>query len=35
VNYTDTANGLQLGLLNFINKGGMLPIFPFFNFSFK
>ena len=35
VNYTDTMRGIQLGLINIINKGGFLPIFPFFNFSFK
>ena len=35
VNYTDTMKGIQLGLINIINKGGFLPIFPFFNFSFK
>jgi len=34
VNYTETIYGIQLGLLNIIKKGGMLPFFPFFNFSF-
>jgi len=34
VNVTDTAYGIQLGLLNFIKKGGFLPFFPLFNFSF-
>jgi hypothetical protein len=32
-NMTDTAYGVQIGLLNFIKKGGMLPFFPIFNFS--
>jgi hypothetical protein len=27
--------GVQIGLINIIQKGGMLPVFPFFNFSFK
>lgn len=34
VNVTDTAYGVQLGFLNIIKKGGMLPWFPIFNFSF-
>ena len=34
VNYAATMNGLQLGLVNIIGKGGFLPVFPFFNFSF-
>ena len=34
VNYTETIYGIQLGLLNIIKKGGMLPFFPIFNFSF-
>ena len=34
VNYTETIYGIQLGLLNIIKNGGMLPFFPFFNFSF-
>jgi hypothetical protein len=33
-NYAATLNGVQLGLINVIGKGGFLPIFPFFNFSF-
>ena len=35
VNQTDTMEGVQIGLVNIIHKGGMLPVFPFFNFSFK
>jgi hypothetical protein len=35
VNITDTAYGIQPGLLNIIKKGGMLPWFPIFNFSFE
>ena len=35
VNQTDTMEGVQIGLINIIHKGGMLPVFPFFNFSFK
>jgi len=34
VNYAATMKGLQLGFINIIGKGGFLPIFPFFNFSF-
>jgi hypothetical protein len=34
VNYAATLNGVQLGLINIIGKGGFLPVFPFFNFSF-
>jgi hypothetical protein len=33
-NYAATLNGVQLGLINVIGKGGFLPIFPIFNFSF-
>jgi hypothetical protein len=35
VNQTDTMEGVQIGLINIIHTGGMLPVFPFFNFSFK
>jgi len=35
VNYAITINGIQLGLINIIKEGGMLPFFPIFNFSFK
>ncbi len=35
VNYAATMNGLQLGLINIIGKGGFLPIFPIFNFCFE
>ena len=35
VNQTETMEGVQIGLVNIIHKGGMLPVFPFFNFSFK
>ena len=34
LNYSESMYGLQIGLLNFIKDGGMLPFFPFFNFSF-
>jgi predicted transcriptional regulator with HTH domain len=35
VNYTVTMEGIQIGLVNIIKQGGMLPVFPIFNFSFK
>jgi hypothetical protein len=35
VNYAATMRGIQLGLINIIKDGGFLPVFPFFNFSFK
>jgi hypothetical protein len=35
VNYAATMRGIQIGFLNIIKEGGFLPIFPFFNFSFK
>lgn len=35
VNNTVTMEGVQIGLINIIHKGGMLPVFPIFNFSFK
>ena len=35
VNHTVTMEGVQIGLINIIQQGGMLPVFPFFNFSFK
>jgi len=34
VNYAETLEGLQLGLINIIGKGGFLPVFPIFNFDF-
>lgn len=34
VNYAETMNGIQIGLLNIIKKGGFMPWFPLFNFSF-
>jgi hypothetical protein len=34
VNYAATLKGIQIGLVNIIGKGGFLPVFPFFNFSF-
>ena len=34
VNYAVEYHGIQLGLVNIIKNGGMLPVFPFFNFSF-
>jgi hypothetical protein len=33
VNYAVQYHGLQLGLINIIKEGGMLPFFPIFNFS--
>ena len=33
-NYSETMYGLQIGLINVIRDGGMLPLFPIFNFSF-
>jgi hypothetical protein len=35
VNSTVTMEGVQIGLINIIQQGGMLPVFPIFNFSFK
>ena len=35
VNHAVTMEGVQIGLINIIQQGGMLPVFPFFNFSFK
>lgn len=35
VNNTVTMNGIQIGLINIIQQGGMLPVFPIFNFSFR
>jgi hypothetical protein len=35
VNYAASLHGLQLGLINIIGKGGFLPVFPIFNFSFE
>ena len=34
VNYVENMHGLQIGLVNIIRQNGMLPVFPFFNFSF-
>jgi hypothetical protein len=34
VNYAVELHGIQIGLINIIKNGGMLPVFPFFNFSF-
>lgn len=34
VNYAVQLHGIQIGLINIIKNGGMLPIFPIFNFSF-
>lgn len=34
VNYADAMNGIQIGLINIIKKGGFMPWFPLFNFSF-
>ena len=35
VNYASTMNGLQLGLINIIGKGGFQPVFLIFNFCFE
>ena len=34
INYAVNLHGIQIGLLNIIKEGGMLPFFPIFNFSF-
>lgn len=34
VNYAVQFHGIQIGLINIIREGGLLPVFPFFNFSF-
>lgn len=34
VNYTRTLKGLQIGLVNIIRQGGMMPVFPIVNWSF-
>ena len=34
VNYAVQLHGIQIGLINIIKNGGMLPVFPIFNFSF-
>jgi hypothetical protein len=34
VNYAIDLHGIQIGLINIIKNGGMLPVFPIFNFSF-
>ena len=34
LNVADSMYGLQIGLINVIKEGGMLPVFPIFNFSF-
>jgi hypothetical protein len=33
VNYTESLNGLQIGLINIIKSGGWMPWFPIFNFG--
>ena len=33
VNHSGTMKGIQIGLLNFIDEGGFLPIFPIVNWS--
>ena len=35
LNYAETLNGLQLGIINIIGKGGFMPVFPIFNFDFE
>jgi hypothetical protein len=34
LNVADSMYGVQIGLINVIKEGGMLPVFPIFNFSF-
>lgn len=34
VNYAESMNGLQIGLVNIIKKGGWMPWFPIANWSF-
>jgi hypothetical protein len=34
VNYAVELHGIQIGLINVIKNGGMLPFFPIFNYSF-
>ncbi len=34
VNYAETMNGIQIGLINIIKSGGFMPWFPLFNFAF-
>ncbi|MCK5087751.1 MAG: hypothetical protein KAQ90_09535 [Melioribacteraceae bacterium] len=34
VNYAETMNGIQLGLINIIKKGGFMPWFPIVNWAF-
>jgi hypothetical protein len=34
INVADSMYGIQIGLVNVIKEGGMLPVFPIFNFSF-
>ena len=34
VNWAESLNGLQLGIVNFA-KNGFLPVFPIFNFHFN
>lgn len=33
VNYAGSLNGVQIGLINIIKKGGWMPWFPIFNFG--
>ncbi len=33
VNHSGTMKGIQIGLLNFIDQGGFMPIFPIVNWS--
>ena len=35
VNTTETMEGIQIGLLNFIKKGGAFRFFPIVNWSFE
>jgi hypothetical protein len=35
VNYAGTLNGLQIGLVNIIHKGGVFPVLPIVNWSFR
>ena len=35
INYARKMHGIQVGLINVIKRGGMLPVFPLFNYSFE
>jgi len=33
INYARSAYGLQIGLINIIKQGGILPVFPVINWT--